>query len=150
MNRLRVLLAAALLCSLSALPAPAAAAETSIGNGMMDAINWVRASEGLRPLRHSQRLSRSSAARSRLMMRDNFFAHPSRLRVPSFDSVGEVLELHGGHRPQVRRVLMRWGGSSGHRSLMMSRRFRWIGAARTSGRYQGRRATIWVVRFGKK
>ena len=117
---------------------------------MMDAINWVRVSEGLRPLRHSQRLSRSSAARSRLMMRDNFFAHPSRLRVPSFDSVGEILELHSGHRPRVRRVLRRWGSSSGHRSLMMSRRFRWIGAARTSGRYQGRRATIWVVRFGKK
>lgn len=152
MKRLRLALVLVLLCSLAALPAPVAApaATTRVGEGMMDAINWVRAQKGLRPLRRSRRLVRSSAARSRLMMRNNFFAHPSRLRVPSFDAVGEVLELHSGDRPQTTRVLRRWGNSSGHRSVIMSRRYRWIGAARTTGSFRGGRATIWVVRFGKK
>ena len=82
-------------------------------------------------------------------MREDFFAHPSYLRVPTFDRVGEVLELHGGRRPQTSAVLGRWAGSSGHWSVILSRHYRWIGAARAVGRYGGARATIWVVRFGK-
>jgi uncharacterized protein YkwD len=46
-------------------------------------------------------------------------------------------------------VLDRWLNSYGHRAVMMSRRYRWIGAARAVGLYGGARATIWVVRFGR-
>ena len=83
------------------------------------------------------------------MIREDFFAHPSYLRVPTFDRVGEVLELHGGRRPQTSAVLRRWANSSGHWSVITSRAYRWMGAARAVGRYGGARATIWVVRFGK-
>jgi uncharacterized protein YkwD len=135
---------------MTAAPQPAHAARSIPGNGMMDAINYVRQNAGLRPLRVSSRLVRSSAARAELMMREDFFAHPSRLSVPTFDRVGEVLELHGGHRPRMSHVLDRWRGSYGHWSVITSRRYRWIGAARAVGRYGGSRATIWVVRFGRK
>jgi uncharacterized protein YkwD len=83
-------------------------------------------------------------------MRGDFFAHPARLRVPTFDRVGEVIELHGGHRPRVRAVFNRWVDSASHRAVLASRRYRWIGAARATGRYGGHRATIWVVRFGRR
>ena len=150
MKRLRLLLSLALLGALvTAVPQPANAVRSIPGNGMMDAINYVRAKAGLRTLKRSSRLVRSSAARAELMMREDFFAHPSRLRVPTFDRVGEVLELHGGHRPRMSAVLRRWNNSYGHRALILSSRYRWIGAARAVGRYGGRRATIWVVRFGK-
>jgi hypothetical protein len=84
------------------------------------------------------------------MMRADVFAHPARLSVPTFDRVGEVLELHGGRRPRVVRTLRRWGNSPGHHRVLSSPELRWIGAARATGRYHGRQATIWVVRLGRR
>ena len=151
MKRLQLLLLGVLcVLALSAAPAPAGAAVSKRGDRMMDAINFVRADAGLRPLRRSRRLVRSSAARAELMMRNDFFAHPAQLAVPTFNALGEVLALHGGRRPQTRRTLRRWANSPGHRSVILAREFRWVGAARAVGRYHGNRATIWVVRFGRK
>ena len=152
LQRLRLPIAISLLCALAfaSTPATAPAATTHSGDRMMDAINYVRAGAGLRPLKRSRRLVRSARARAALMMRADFFSHPSRLSVPTFDRVGEVLELHGGRRPQVVRVCRRWANSPGHRAVLASRRYRWVGAARATGRYRGHRATIWVVRFGRR
>ena len=151
MKRLQRLLSLALVSAffVAAAPPPASAARSFTGKGMMDAINSVRAKYGLRQLKRSRRLVRSSAARSELMMREDFFAHPAQLRVPTFDRVGEILELHGGRRPRMGRTIRLWLNSSGHRALMLSSRYRRIGAARAVGLYGGGRATIWVVRFGK-
>jgi len=151
LKRLRVMLSLAVMGTLAvaAAPQPANAARSFTGEGMMDGINAVRAKAGLRQLKHSPRLTRSSAARATLMMRENFFAHPSRLRVPTFDRVGEILERHGGRRQRMARTIRLWMNSYGHRAVMMSTHYRWIGAARAVGRYGGYRATIWVVRFGK-
>ena len=151
MKRLRLLLVFAVLCALIGASAPttASAANARKGDAMMDAINWARASAGLRPLARSRRLVHSSRARASLMMRADFFAHPSYLSVPTFDRVGEVLEIHGGRRPQTGAVIRRWVNSPGHHAVIASRAYRWIGAARAIGRYGGARATIWVVRFGK-
>ena len=152
MKRLRLPIVIVLLCALAlaCTPASAPAATTHSGDRMMDVINYARAQAGLRPLKRSRRLIRSSRARAALMMRADFFAHPSRLRVPTFDRVGEVLELHGGRRPRTVRTFRRWANSSGHLAVMSSRRYRWIGAARATGSYRGHRATIWVVRFGRR
>ena len=151
MKRLRLPIAISLLCAcaFAAAPAAAPAATAYSGDQMMDAINYARAGGGLRPLKRSRRLIRSTRARAALMMRADFFAHPSRLRVPTFDRVGEILELHGGRRPRMGRTIRLWLNSYGHRAVMLSSRYRRIGAARAVGRYQGDRATIWVVRFGK-
>ena len=152
MKRLRRLLSLALVSAffVAAVPQPASAARTFPGEGMMDAINKVRAKYGLRHLKRSGRLVRSSASRARVMMRGDFFAHPAQLRVPTFDRVGEILELHGGRRQRMRRTIRLWMNSSGHREIMLSSHYRQIGAARAVGGYQGHRATIWVVRFGKR
>lgn len=84
------------------------------------------------------------------MIRGDFFGHPSRLHVPRFDRVGEVLELHGGRRARVTRTMKRWSRSSGHRGVLLSRDYRRIGAGRATGWWRGRRVTIWVVRLGTK
>ena len=151
MKRLRLPIAISLLCAcaFAAAPAAAPAATAYSGERMMDVINYARAGGGLRALKRSRRLIRSAQARAALMMRADFFAHPTRLRVPTFDRVGEVIELHGGYRPRVRTVLRRWANSPSHRAVLSSRRYGWIGAARATGRYRGHRATIWVVRYGK-
>lgn len=117
---------------------------------MIDGINWWRAHAGLKPLRGARKLRRSSRQRARRLMRGNFFAHPARLRVPRFDRVGEVIELHGGRRGRVRRAIRRWARSPSHRALLLSRSFRYLGAGKATGRYRGSRATIWVVRLGTK
>ena len=148
--RLPIVISLLCVCTFAAAPAAAPAATAYSGDQMMDVINYARAGGGLRPLKRSRRLIRSARARAALMVRADFFAHPSRLRVPTFDRVGEVLELHGGYRPRVRTVFRRWANSPTHRAVLSSRRYRWIGAARATGRYRGSRATIWVVRFGKR
>jgi uncharacterized protein YkwD len=135
--------------AVTAAPQPASAARSFTGKGMMDAINYTRSKYGLRHLKRSPRLVRSSAARGELMMRENFFAHPARLRVPTFDRVGEILELHGGRRQRMSRTIRLWMNSYGHRAVMLSSHYRWIGASRAVGQYQGGPATIWVVRFGR-
>ena len=150
MKRLWLLASLVLVCAGAPAGAPSAASAAYSGDRMMDVINWARAQAGQRPLKRSRRLVHSAAARSELMMGSDFFAHPSRLSVPSFDRVGEVLELHRGVRPRVMRTFRRWAASPGHREILSSRRYRWIGAARATGRFNGRRATIWVVRFGRR
>jgi len=151
LKRLRLLLSLAVLSALAftAAPQPASAARAMPGEGMMDRINEVRAHYGLRQLRQSSRLVRSSAARAKLMMQRDFFAHPSQLRVPTFDRVGEILAPHGSKRARKSRTVRLRLHSYVHRAATLSSRHRWIGAARAVGRYGGHRATIWVVRFGK-
>jgi uncharacterized protein YkwD len=117
---------------------------------MVHAINSVRSAHGLAALHDSRRLRRSAAARARRMIRHDFFAHPSRLRVPRFTYVGEVLELHGGKRARVNRTLRSWRRSPGHNGVLLSSRYRRVGAARASGWYRGQKATIWVVRVGRR
>ena len=149
LRQLRLLLVLAILCVLGGVSAPAPAGAAYTGDTMIDAINYARASGGLHTLKRSRRLIRSSAARADLMMRADIFAHPSVLQVPTFDRVGEVLELHGGRRPRVMRTLRLWVNSPAHMEVLRVRGFRWIGAARSTGRFRGNRATIWVVRFGR-
>ena len=151
MKRLRRLLSLALVSAffVAAAPQPASAARSFTGKGMMAAINKVRAKYGLRHLKRSSRLVRTSASRPELMIRENFFAHPAQLHVPTFDGVGEILELHGGRRPRMGRAIRLWLSSTGHRAVMLSSHYRWIGAARATGLYGGGQTTIWVVRFGK-
>jgi uncharacterized protein YkwD len=150
LTRLRLPLSLALLCVLVATAVPASSSAAPPAKRMIDAINWSRASYGLPTLHRSRKLSRSATRRARRMIRADFFAHPTRLRVPRFDRVGEVLELHGGRRARVGRTLRRWGRSPTHRLVLLTAAFRYAGAGRASGWYRGQRATIWVVRLGRR
>jgi uncharacterized protein YkwD len=126
-------------------PAAAAPAE----NEMVDQVNGVRAGQGLRPLRPEPRLGRSAGSYAAWMLRHDYFGHLERIRAASgFSVVGENLAWHTGLRPRVAGTVRAWLNSPPHRALMLSSRFRWIGAGMARGRLDGLAGTTWVLHLG--
>jgi uncharacterized protein YkwD len=137
-------LAALAVC---ALPSPTSAAPRA---SMAAEINSVRQAHGLRPLRLSGSLNRSSSRYARRLLRADWFGHASRIHAsPRFRVLGEVLEMHRGRRARVRGALRAWLRSPGHRAVLLSPRFRWVGLGVDTGRFRGRTTTIWVGQFGR-
>ena len=60
---------------------------------------------------------------------------------------GEVIEMHSGGYSRVARTVRNWLNSGGHRAILLSRSFHVVGAGKSTGRFGGRRSTIWVARF---
>jgi uncharacterized protein YkwD len=60
---------------------------------------------------------------------------------------GEIIEWHTGGSARVTTTVMEWWHSAEHRRVMMVGGFHRAGAGRATGIYDGRRCTIWVVRF---
>ena len=131
-----------------------AGAETAVAApseaAMVDQINSARARHGVPPLRRAPRLERSASAFARHLMRTDRFGHAARIRAgSSFRALGEVLAMHGGRRPRRPFTVRGWLRSPPHRSVILSPAFRRMGAGRATGRFRGRRATIWVVQVGR-
>jgi uncharacterized protein YkwD len=126
---------------------PAAPAEGHHATGLMiRKVNEVRGSHGLRPLRSSPSLTRSSARFARWMVSSGVFGHRSRVSASHrFSRLGEALAMHAGRRPGVRRTVRGWLRSPHHRGLLFTRSMNWIGAGMASGR----RRVIWVLQVGR-
>jgi uncharacterized protein YkwD len=136
--------AAALLLPSSAFPAPAE-------NEAIDALNDVRRAHGLAPLRESDSLNRSSGEYARKMLRHDFFGHGPSIDVAGgFRSAGETLAYHTGWGAQPRRTITRWMNSPGHRAVLLSPAFRWVGMGLARGRLGGAVATTWVAHVGSR
>ena len=147
MTRIRIAAACLLIAGMSLTAAGPASAGAP---AMVKKINKVRAKHGLRALRHAPSLTRSAGAYARVMMSRDFFGHSSHIRAPRrFRRLGEAIAYHRGRRP-ARRSLRNWLRSPGHRALLLSPSFRYIGAGVSTGRFQGRRATIRVVHLGAR
>jgi uncharacterized protein YkwD len=142
--------AAALLAALALALIPGTAGASTRGS-MLAQINSVRAYVGVHPLRSSRALNASSSRYARTLMRHDYFGHASRIRAGGrFRLLGEILEMHRGARPQIGATVRAWLHSPGHRRVLLSPRFYWIGLGRSTGRFGGHRATIWVGQFGRK
>jgi uncharacterized protein YkwD len=116
---------------------------------MVRAVNDARTSHGLRPLRPAPRLARSARAYARWMLRVDYFGHVGRIRTSArFRVLGETIAWHTGRRARVRATLRSWLRSPPHRALILSRRFRCIGAGQARGRMDGRQSTTWVLHLG--
>ena len=147
MTRLRIAVACLFLSCCLLLPA--ASADAGPRGAMVKKVNEYRAKYGLRPFRHARSLSRSASGWSRLMMSRDFFGHGAGIRAPrKFRRLGETLSIHHGHRRRVSRTVRGWLASPGHRALLLSPSFRYVGAGISYGTFRGRRATIWVLHFG--
>ena len=149
MSALRAAAAAlAMTCSL-ALGATAASARPS-PSPMVDQINVVRKAYGLRTLNYSPTLARSSSTFVHQLMRAGRFSHAARISASSrFAKLGEILALTPSWQIDRTRTIIQWLISPSHRAVLLSRSFRYIGAARTQGYLAGREAVLWAVRFGK-
>jgi uncharacterized protein YkwD len=128
--------------------APAAA------DAQQDAIhklNEVRQANGLPALRTSSSLERSSTRYARQMIRADYFGHSSKIAVSSdFDSAGETLALHDGWAAQPGQTIGSWMSSPGHRAVLLSSRFRWVGMGLARGRIGSRLVTVWVAHVGAR
>ena len=135
----------------SALAPPTVASAKPAHLKMLERVNAVRAQHGLRPFRSAPSLAHSANRYSGTMMRSGYFGHSSSIHASRrFRALGEIIEIHRGLRPAIGYTLRDWMGSAYHRSLILSNQFRYAGAGFTRGRFQGRRATIWVMHFGRR
>ena len=145
MRPARTAVVCALLAVALALPAAAATARTP-EQTMIHHVNQYRAKHGKPALRPSRSLARSSRRFARHLMKHDRFAHGARISVSRrFRAAGENLAMHTTWSLRVRHTVRAWIRSRGHRAILLSSRFRWIGVGRSAGGFRGRRSTIWVL-----
>jgi uncharacterized protein YkwD len=148
-RRTPALLACAITAGAMLLPSSAAAGDAE--REAIDALNDVRRAAGLSALRVSDDLNSSSGAYARRMLRLDFFGHGPSIDVADrFRSAGETLAWHSGWHAQPRKTVARWMASPGHRAVLMSPGFRWVGMGLARGRLSGRVATTWVAHVGAR
>jgi uncharacterized protein YkwD len=148
-RRTPALLACAITAGAMFIPTSAAAADAE--REAVDALNDVRRASGLPALRVSDNLNRSSGAYARRMLRLDFFGHGQSIDVAgSFRSAGETLAWHSGWNAQPRKTVARWMASSGHRAVLLSPGFRWVGMGLARGRLGSTVATTWVAHVGSR
>ena len=138
----------AMACMLLSAPAPAEARRSP--SPMVDQINQVRKAHGVRPARYSRSLSASSSRFARYLARSNQFAHRPPIRASRrFVKLGEILALDRGGEVRRSETLAAWLSSPSHRAVLLSRAFRYVGAARVHGRYGENPVLVWTVQFGR-
>jgi len=143
-------LLALLVLAVPALPAPAHAHPSAAEQLMVKHINNARSAYGVPPLRRSGSLTRSSHRFGRYLLRVDRFGHASAIRASRrFRRLGEVLAYHRGDNALIRATVGRWMRSPGHRSAILSPRFRYVGAGKVRGRFGRMRATTWVMQLGR-
>ena len=144
-----VLTAMVVLCGVAASPAIARPTTQASQLDMVAAVNEVRSAHGLARLRHAPVLGRSARAYAGWMLRAQYFGHQARIRTSrAFSIVGENLEWHRGRQLRIRQAVRAWMRSGPHRTVMLHRSFRWIGAGVRRGRFKGTPATMWVLHLG--
>jgi uncharacterized protein YkwD len=146
----RVRTAALLVLLAALLIVPASATAMSPARAMLKKVNAYRAAHGVRKVRFSRSLSRSASSYSHYMMRSGYFGHASRIHASRrFHTLGEIIEIHRGLRAGVRTAFRAWVHSPPHRSVMLMSQFKFAGAGYASGRFNGRRDTLWTMHFGR-
>jgi uncharacterized protein YkwD len=125
------------------------ATEALASASMLASVNRARARHGLGPLLASHSLSRSATRYAAYMLKHDYFGHQRRIRASRrYHTLGEALAIHRGWRARIGSTVNQWMHSPGHRALILSHRFRYLGAGKSRGRYGRGRATTWVLHFG--
>ena len=150
MTRSRMLVIGALLTVSLLIPAAPASAD-SPAQKMIRKVNAYRKHRGVAPLRTSNSLNGSSRRYARHMMHSGYFGHSRRIHASRrFKRLGEIIEMHRGHRLSLSGALRAWARSPGHNAILLDGSFRYVGAGPAMGRFHGRRTTMWVMHFGRK
>jgi hypothetical protein len=117
---------------------------------MVEDLDAVRVRYGEPRLRRSRALGRRSSRFARWLMVHDEFHHAARMSGTRFSRVGEVLAIHFSYGPRVEPTVGEWLRSTVHREVLLNPGFRWVGAGISRGHFGRARATIWVVRFGRR
>jgi uncharacterized protein YkwD len=147
LSRLPVsLLTGFLIAAVVALPAAASPQDDAISQ-----LNQLRQASGLPALQASESLHRSSTKYARRMIETDYFGHASRIAASSaFGRIGETLALHDGWRADPAQTISAWMNSSGHRAVLMSSAYRWVGMGIARGKIGSRLVTVWVAHVGAR
>jgi len=146
MKALRTFVLAGML--LIALPSAGAAAAEDPPERMIDAINEVRAKHGLAPLRAAPKLLHASTRHAKAVIRTDSFNHGNSYRTSGFRTAGEAMAYNRGWSTRTGAAIRMWLRSPGHRALVLSRSFRYVGAGIARGSLWGSPSTVWVAQFG--
>jgi uncharacterized protein YkwD len=138
----RVLAIASLTVATTA--AGVAPAHASLADTMVAKMNAQRARHGVGPLGMSAHMNRGAHKWARFLMRRDWLGHASLSRA---HAKGEIIEMHGGRKAKVSGAIRGWMGSSAHRAILLSSRYHTVGVGKSSGKFGGKRTTIWVARF---
>jgi uncharacterized protein YkwD len=158
LTRLAVI-AAAFMAVTATQPAVAAAAHTPARKVLVRRINHVRARHGLRPVRASRIVHSAAIRHSDDMMSRNYFSHTSPTGSTMVDRIqktgyvsgyswvaGETLAWGWGTHKGARATVKAWMHSPEHRAILLSPKYRVIGAARACGTYLGYPgACVWTA-----
>jgi uncharacterized protein YkwD len=150
LSRLPVsLLTGLLIVAATILPAASAAADAQ--SDAIAQLNQIRQAHGLTALRSSESLHRSSSRYAKHMIDADYFGHASRIAASSaFGRVGETLELHSGWNADAGQTIAEWMNSPGHRAVLLSSSYRWVGMGIARGRIGSRLVTVWVAHVGAR
>ena len=150
MTRSRMLVLAAVLIASLLVPAVPAGAE-SPAQKMIRKVNAYRQHRGVPPLQMNGSLNHSSRKYARRMMRSGYFGHSRRIQASRrFKRLGEIIEMHRGYRLDVGGALRAWARSPAHNAILLDGSFKYVGAGPATGRFKGKRTTMWVMHFGRK
>jgi uncharacterized protein YkwD len=130
---------------------PAAQAAANAQRDAIDQLNQIRRAHGLKELRPSRSLHRSSTRYAEHMVDAGYFGHASRIAVSSrFGRAGETLELHSGWQPEPGLAISGWMNSPTHRAVLLSSQFRDVGMGIARGRNANGPYTVWVAHVGAR
>jgi uncharacterized protein YkwD len=133
---------------------------------MLRLFNQARTSRGLHAVRTYDALRRAARAHSTDMLRRDYFAHSSlsgltagaRARQAGYGvsgwsqwSVGEVIAWGTGTLGSPQAIFKAWMKSSGHRSIILGKRWRDVGVGCSRGTFKGLSGVrMWTVDFGRR
>jgi uncharacterized protein YkwD len=127
--------------------AASARALTSSENSLLSAINAVRTSRGLAPVKVDYRLVRTARAHSADMLRRQYFAHGAfTARVRSSGAAGTVFGEDLAWGPvSASWVVSHWLTSPSHRAVLLRPGFRRVGIGAFQGTFAGHRGALVVT-----
>ena len=131
---------------------------------LLHRLNQVRAAHHLAPVYPTRTLRRTARGHSDDMLVRDYFAHTSPTGVTFSDRIarsgfvsgyswlgGETLAWGTGSRGSPRWTVRAWIHSPEHRAILLSTTYRWIGIARTCGRFNGYpNACVWTADWIKR
>ena len=139
----------------------------AVEKAVLDLINKSRASHGLRAVRIETHLDAAALAHSRQMLSRDYFSHNSAGGASFADASPRRrlqalgLQLLGGRRgdrlgqglrrARAQAIFKAWMGSSGHRTVILDKRWRDVGIGCAQGSFRGLSGTLmYTVDFGRR
>ena len=94
------------------------------------------------------KLVHTSARHAKSVIRSDSFDHGSSYRSSGFRTAGEAMAYNRGWSVRTRPTIRMWLRSPGHRALVLSSSFRYVGVGIARGSLWGSPSTVWVAQFG--